>query len=120
MRILSISVPTLPNYASRVLAITKEQFNEEVYKQYYGSEFHFSLKDYALFHRLAILLMVFAVGCAVDPGLAPYNIEAERWFHLARAAMSRSYPIDQPTTSAIQCLVSHLACLAFHQRITSL
>ena len=91
-----------------MLAITREQFDEEVFGQYYGLEFHFSLKDYTLFHRLAILLLVLAIGSAMDPAIPMYNLEAEKYYHLARAVLVRSCPVDRPTMSAVQALVSML------------
>lgn len=95
-----------------MLAITREQFDEEVFGQYYGSEFHFSLKDYTLFHRLAILLLVFAIGSALDPALPMYNLEADKYYHLARAVLARSCPVDRPTMSAVQALVSVVYAIA--------
>jgi hypothetical protein len=57
-------------------------------------------------HRLAVLLMVLAIGAQVAPRLAPHNGEAEKYHQLARAALAGARIVDQPTTRAVQALVS--------------
>jgi hypothetical protein len=63
-------------------------------------------------HRLAVLLMVLAIGAQVAPRLAPHNAEAEKYHQLARAALAGARIVDQPTTRAVQALVSRAGCLA--------
>jgi len=38
-------------------------------------------------HDLALLLAVLALGALVDPDLTPYNLEAQRYYKLARASL---------------------------------
>lgn len=57
-------------------------------------------------HRLALMLMVLAIGSLMDPSLPAYGIEAEKYHRLARAALFRSALEDEPTLHAVQALVS--------------
>lgn len=49
--------------------------------------------------------MVFAIGSLMDPDLPAYNVEAEHYFHLARAALFQHSLVDDPSTNAVQALV---------------
>ena len=50
--------------------------------------------------------MIFAIGALVDPNEAPYNLEAEKYHQLSRAALFKSSIFDDPTLHAVQALVS--------------
>ncbi|KLO09671.1 hypothetical protein SCHPADRAFT_907557 [Schizopora paradoxa] len=55
-------------------------------------------------HDLALLYMVFAVGAAADLTLPPYNAEAERYRHLARAALGVKSVFDGGSLSVVQAI----------------
>lgn len=55
-------------------------------------------------HDLALLYMVFAAGAAADLTLPPYNAEAERYRHLARAALSIKSVFDGGSLSVVQAI----------------
>ena len=42
----------------------------------------------------------------MDPSEQPYNLEAEKYHQLSRAALFRSTMFDDPTLHAVQALVS--------------
>jgi hypothetical protein len=50
--------------------------------------------------------MVLAIGSLMDIHQPAYNIEAEKYHQLARAALFQSSLFDDPTISAVQALVS--------------
>jgi hypothetical protein len=58
--------------------IPQEQFMEEIYTPFYGGG-GAALEDGLLGHRLAVLLMVFAIGSQVDQHLPPHNMDAEKY-----------------------------------------
>lgn len=57
-------------------------------------------------HQLALLFMVLAIGSLMDITRPAYNIDAERYHQLARAALFQSAIFEEPTISAVQALVS--------------
>ena len=87
-----------------------KQFNDDVFRFFYdgqASPLWQSLDSTAASHRLAVLYMVLAGGALMDPQKSPYNVEAERYHQLARAALFRSSIFDEPTLHAVQALVSN-------------
>ena len=50
--------------------------------------------------------MILAVGTLMDPNEEPYNLEAEKYHQLSRAALFKSSMFDDPTLNAVQALVS--------------
>lgn len=90
--------------------IGKQQFDDEVFSHFYGQESPISPvgDGSAVYHRLALLYMVLAAGALMDPQRTPYNIEAEKYHQLARAALFKSSIFDEPTLHAVQALVSQL------------
>ena len=60
-------------------------------------------------HDLALLLIVFAVGALVDLSLPPYNIEAQRYHVLARAALALEPFMEKASINTIKVL--HLISL---------
>ena len=47
----------------------------------------------------------------MDPALPRYNLEAEKYHQLARAALFKSAIFEDPTIHAVQALVSPLMSL---------
>lgn len=60
--------------------------------------------------RLSVLFMVLAIGTLMDPNNEAYNIEAEKYHQIARAALFSTRPsvFDDPTLQSVQALVSLL------------
>lgn len=50
--------------------------------------------------------MVFAIGSLMDIKRPAYNIEAEKYHQLARAALFQSPIFEEPTLNAVQALVT--------------
>ncbi|KNZ80133.1 hypothetical protein J132_07123 [Termitomyces sp. J132] len=82
--------------------ISQEAFDTDIYSQFYNSGTQ--PNDTQVAHRLSLLFMVLAIGCLVDTGLPAYNIEAERFHQLARAALFTDSIFDEPTIHAVQAL----------------
>ncbi|EIN06066.1 hypothetical protein PUNSTDRAFT_54365 [Punctularia strigosozonata HHB-11173 SS5] len=86
-----------------------DQFNEEIYLTFYGMSGGVvgggdGAEDPRVAHRLSIMFMVLAIGSLMDPREAPFNVEAEKFHQLARAALFQSNIVDDPTISAVQAL----------------
>ena len=58
-----------------------------------------------LSHRLSVMFMVLAIGSLMDTRLPSYNVEAEKYHQLARAALFQNNIFDEPTFGAVQALV---------------
>lgn len=52
------------------------------------------------------MFMILAVGSLMDISQPGYNIEAEKYHQLARAALFQHSFFDEPTINAVQALVS--------------
>lgn len=52
------------------------------------------------------MFMVLAIGSLMNPTLRAYNLDAEVYHQLARAALFHHSFIDDPTITAVQALVS--------------
>jgi hypothetical protein len=52
------------------------------------------------------MFMVLAIGSLMNTSLPAYNLEAEKYHQLARAALFQHPIFDEPTISAVQALVS--------------
>jgi hypothetical protein len=50
------------------------------------------------------MFMVLAIGSLMDTRLPSYNIEAEKYHQLARAALFQNNVFDEPTLGAVQAL----------------
>jgi hypothetical protein len=86
--------------------IAADEFHEEIYAPFYGMGAPIATADDPrVAHRLSIMFMVFALGSLMDPHQAPFNVEAEKYHQLARAALFQSNIVDDPTISAVQALV---------------
>lgn len=57
------------------------------------------------------MFMVMAIGNLMDPKQPPYNLEAEKYHQLARAALFHSSMFDDPTLNAVQAVVSKISFL---------
>jgi hypothetical protein len=86
--------------------ISRAQFDAEFLGVFYSPSGRLPGDDDASVHRLAALLLVFAIGYLMDPRLPPFSAEAERFHTLGRAALLRSRPLERPTLMAVQAMVS--------------
>ncbi|KAJ3781385.1 fungal-specific transcription factor domain-containing protein [Lentinula aff. detonsa] len=84
--------------------VSEDMFNYEVWSQFYGPNSGLSA-DYPLVsHRLSVMFMVLAIGSLVDTSLSPYNVDAEKYHQLAKAALFQDSFLDAPTINAVQAL----------------
>ncbi|KAH6916246.1 fungal-specific transcription factor domain-containing protein [Coprinopsis sp. MPI-PUGE-AT-0042] len=95
--------------------INKETFEEEVYTLFYPrdlglgstsmSQSNTNLPEEPItFHRLSLLFMVLAIGSLMNSGMPAYNLDAEKYHQLARAALFHTSLFDEPTLNAVQAL----------------
>jgi len=80
-------------------------FDLEIYTQFYSQQVQSSEEDPQLPHRLSVMFMILAIGSLMDGSLPSYNIDAEKYHQLARAALFQHPFLDSPTISAVQALV---------------
>lgn len=78
---------------------------EQVYSQFYDPNASPPTDDPMLSHRLSLMFMVLAIGSLVDTKTQAYNLEAEKYHQLARAALFQNGLFDEPTINAVQALV---------------
>lgn len=52
------------------------------------------------------MFMVLAIGSLMDTRLPSFNVDAEKYHQLARAALFQNNIFDEPTLGAVQALVS--------------
>jgi hypothetical protein len=57
-------------------------------------------------HQIALLFIILALGSLMHPKLAPLNIQADRYWQLAHAALCGSRAVEQPTYEALCAVVS--------------
>ncbi|EAU90145.2 hypothetical protein CC1G_05683 [Coprinopsis cinerea okayama7 len=94
--------------------INQETFEEEVYSQFYQRD---STGNYSAvnggsigseepiaYHRLSLMFMVLAIGSLMNTSMQAYNLEAEKYHQLARAALFHTSLFDEPTLNAVQAL----------------
>ncbi|KAJ7636040.1 fungal-specific transcription factor domain-containing protein [Mycena polygramma] len=84
--------------------ISPEGFETEVYSQFYDPNAAPATDQPLLAHRLALMFIVLAIGSLMDTREAAYNLEAEKYHQLARAALFLHSFFDQPTINAVQAL----------------
>ena len=89
--------------------VSLDQFNEHVYLQFYNPNAALPNDDPLLSHQLALMFIVLAIGSLMDTKRAAYNIEAEKYHQLARAALFQSPIFEEPTINAVQVLVRAVA-----------
>uniref|UniRef100_A0A0W0FX10 Zn(2)-C6 fungal-type domain-containing protein n=1 Tax=Moniliophthora roreri TaxID=221103 RepID=A0A0W0FX10_MONRR len=83
--------------------VSQEVFDFEIFNHFYGQQHPYG-DDPQLPHRLSVLFMVLAIGCLMDSSLPPYNVDAEKYHQLAKAALFQNGFLDAPTISAVQAL----------------
>ncbi|KAJ4473715.1 fungal-specific transcription factor domain-containing protein [Lentinula aciculospora] len=84
--------------------VSEDMFNYEVWSQFYEPNAGLPV-DYPLVsHRLSVMFMVLAIGALVDTSLPPYNVDAEKYHQLAKAALFQDSFLDAPTINAVQAL----------------
>lgn len=81
------------------------QFNETAFSQFYNPHATPQMDDPLMSHQLALMFMILAIGSLMDIARPAYNIEAEKYHHLARAALFQSPIFEEPTLAAVQALV---------------
>ncbi|KAG6916551.1 hypothetical protein DXG01_006377 [Tephrocybe rancida] len=84
--------------------VSQEAFDSQVYPQFYDPNIGPQSDDPQLSHRLSLLFMVLAIGSLVNTDLPAYNLEAEKYHQLARAALFSNSIFDEPTINAVQAL----------------
>jgi hypothetical protein len=94
-----------------------DQFNDHIYYQFYHPNAAPPVNDIYLSHQLGLMFMVLAIGSLMDIKRQAYNVDAEKYHMLARAALFQSPIFEQPTISAVQALVSTQcsSILSIHQ-----
>jgi len=55
-------------------------------------------------HELALLLVVFAIGCLLDLNLQPYNLESQHYYRLARASLALQSILRTPSIITVKVL----------------
>ncbi|CCM00385.1 uncharacterized protein FIBRA_02415 [Fibroporia radiculosa] len=80
-----------------------ETFNEQIFYVFYSSNVP-QMDDPLLTHQLGLMFMVLAIGSLMDLARPAYNIEAEKYHQLARAALFQSPIFEEPTLAAVQAL----------------
>ncbi|EKM50390.1 uncharacterized protein PHACADRAFT_263672 [Phanerochaete carnosa HHB-10118-sp] len=88
--------------ACRYNIVSLDQFNEHVYYLFYNPNAGPPLDDPLLSHQLALMFMIIAIGSLMDTKRPAYNIEAEKYHQLARAALFQSPVFEEPTIHAVQ------------------
>ncbi|KAJ3568149.1 hypothetical protein NP233_g5908 [Leucocoprinus birnbaumii] len=84
--------------------ISMDTFDTQVYTTFYDTNAGQHGDDPALPHKLALLFMVLAIGSLMNTALPAYNLEAEKYHQLARAALFQTSIFDAPTLHAVQAL----------------
>lgn len=85
--------------------VDREQIVEELIPSVYKNRRSYAASLEELdFHELSALLMVFSVGAVADLTLEPYNDEAEKFFHLSRAAISLKPIFDGSSFAGVQAV----------------
>ncbi|KZT69217.1 hypothetical protein DAEQUDRAFT_268089 [Daedalea quercina L-15889] len=87
--------------------VTTEQIMQEMLPFIYGQPVESedgTPIEYSSPHDLALLYMIFAIGCLVDFNHEPGSKEAEQYEQLARAAMSLKSVWVKPSLSTVQTL----------------
>lgn len=94
--------------AARYNPISMDTFDTQVYTAFYESGASSFAEDPALAHKLSLMFMVLAIGSLMNTALPAYNLDAEKYHQLARAALFHTSIFDAPTLHAVQALVRNL------------
>jgi hypothetical protein len=86
-------------------------FDQEVYSQFYTQHIGPIPDEPLMAHRLSLMFMVLAIGSLMNTSLPSYNLDAEKYHQLARAALFHDSFFDNPTINAVQALVSLMPLL---------
>ena len=81
-------------------SVPPDQIKDEIFPEYYHTLGPAEDKP----HQLALLFLVFAIGALVDLYQEPGNTEAERYHHVARAAICLQSVMEKPSVETIQAL----------------
>ncbi|KAH9888914.1 fungal-specific transcription factor domain-containing protein [Cubamyces lactineus] len=84
--------------------VSQAQLNESAFHIFYNPNKAPDMEDPLLSHQLSLLYMVLAIGSLMDTSRPAYNVEAEKYHHLARAALFQSPIFEEPTLTAVQSL----------------
>ncbi|KAI0629186.1 fungal-specific transcription factor domain-containing protein [Trametes polyzona] len=84
--------------------VSLAQLNESAFNIFYNDYKTPDINDPLLSHQLALLYMVLAIGSLMDTSRPAYNVEAEKYHQLARAALFQSPIFEEPTLLAVQSL----------------
>ncbi|KAI0763745.1 fungal-specific transcription factor domain-containing protein [Trametes elegans] len=84
--------------------VTMAQLNESAFNVFYNAHKAPDMEDPLLAHQLSLLYMILAIGSLMDVTRPAYNVEAEKYHHLARAALFQSPIFEEPTLIAVQSL----------------
>ncbi|GLB43439.1 putative fungal specific transcription factor [Lyophyllum shimeji] len=84
--------------------VSQESFDIQIYSQFYDPNIGPHSDDPQLSHRLSLMYMVLAIGSLMNTSLPAYNLDAEKYHQLARAALFTNSIFDDPTLYAIQAL----------------
>ena len=94
--------------APRYNPVSPEAFNEQAFNVFYNVTTPPQLDDPLIAHQLALMFMVLAIGSLMDLARPAYNVDAEKYHQLARAALFQCPVFEEPTLSAVQALVSNI------------
>ena len=88
--------------------ISFDAFDTEVFSHFYSAGLTPQFDDPVFCHRLALMFIVLAIGNLMDVTQPAYNLEAEKYHQLARAALFQTAIFDEPTMLAVQTLVNKI------------
>jgi hypothetical protein len=99
-------------------AINAEWFDTEIWPTFYDANSNIGLAadEPLLAHRLSLMFMVLAFGSLMNTSQPAYNLEAEKYHQLARAALFHHSFFDTPTLDAVQALFLMTFYLFFSDR----
>lgn len=105
-RASALSEAYLENLTWFVMVVDRQQIMEELLPTIYkksatSSEMKKALTDV---HELALAFIVFACGAAADLTQKPNNAEGERYFQLARAALSLQPVLARASLASVQTI----------------
>ena len=101
------SVVNLTILRTRYNPISMSEFNATIHSILFKSQGQLTMGEepnIMLSQRLSVMFMVLAIGSLMDVRLPSYNIEAEKYHQLARAALFQNNIFDEPTLGAVQAL----------------
>jgi hypothetical protein len=104
---------------TRYNPISISEFDSTIYSILFKSQGVLALSEepnIMLSQRLSVMFMVLAIGSLMDTRLPSYNIEAEKYHQLARAALFQNNVFDEPTLGAVQALYLMSFYLFFSDR----